>query len=123
MLEKQLKFKLPKSYKEFLGKVGPCSFNNVDEQDGFTVHVLPPQECDCESYRIGALQTDDEEATSVDGVMFARTDHGDCFCFDIRKDRKEFEVFLYLHEYNYFERYTPNYAACIRRFVAATNDA
>ena len=122
-LEKRLKFRLPKSYKDFIGKVGPCSFKDVDEQEGFTVHVLPPQQLDCKSYRSGELEADDEETNSVDGVMFANTDHGDCFCFDVRKDRKEFEVFLYLHEYNCFEPYAPNFAVCIERFVAATLDA
>lgn len=118
-LEKAIKFKLPKSYKDFVGKVGLCSFEDVDEQDGYVVEVLPPTEFDCESYRAGALEADDDDSNSVDGVMFAGTDHGDCFCFDVRKDRKEFEVFLYLHEYNCFEPYAPDFSACIRRFVAA----
>jgi len=119
--EKQAKLKLPKSYKDFLAKVGPCSFPGVDEQDGFTAHVVAPQDFDCTNYRAGTLQAADDESNGVDGVMFARTDHGDCFCFDVRKDRKEFEVFLYLHEYNCFEPYAANFAACIKRFVAATS--
>jgi hypothetical protein len=118
-LEKIAKVKLPKSYKDFVSKAGPCSFHDVDEQEGFTVHVLPPSELDYESYRAGALVTNDDETDSVDGVVFATTDHGDCYCFDIRKDRKEFEVFLYLHECNCFEPYAPNFAACIKRFHAA----
>ena len=121
-LEKQFKFKLPKSYKDFINKSGPRSFSNVDEQEGFNVHLLQPQKIDFKSYRAGALEIDDEETSSIDAVLFAHTDHGDCFCFDIRKDRKEFEVFLYLHEYNYFEPYAPNFVACIKRFVIAGND-
>jgi len=120
-LEKGLKFKLPKSYKDFVEKAGPCSFDDVDGQEGFTAYVLEPQDFDCQSYRRGRLDADDEETNSVDGVMFARSDHGDCFCFDVRKDRKEFEVFLYLHESNCFEAYAPDYAACVRRFAAAGN--
>ena len=116
-IQKQLGFKLPKSYKDFIAKVGPRSFDDVDEQEGFTVHVLPPEKFDRESYRAGALESEDEETNAVDGVMFAETDHGDCFCFDVRKDRKEFEVLIYMHEYEYFEPYAPDFAACIRRFA------
>lgn len=115
--EKQLKFKLPKSYKDFISKVGSCCFDDVDEQDGFAVKVLEPQDFDSESYRTGVIKAEDEESNAVDGVMFAETDHGDCFCFDVRKDRKEFEVFIYLHEYNCFESYAPNFATCIKRFA------
>ena len=121
-LERSFKFKLPKSYKDFFGKISPCSFKDVDEQEGFLVHVLSPTDIDVKSYRAGALEAEDDESNSIDGVMFASTDHGDCFCFDVRKDRKEFEVLLYLHEYNCFEPYAANFAACIKRFAAATND-
>ena len=121
-LEKTVKVKLPKSYKDFLGKIGPCSFKDVDEQ-GFTVHVLPPTKLDFRSYRIGAIEAEDDKSNSVDGIMFAGTDHGDCYCFDVRRDRKECEVFLYLHEFNCFEPYAANFAECIKRFVVATTDA
>ncbi|MGH9932294.1 MAG: hypothetical protein ACREA9_24090, partial [Pyrinomonadaceae bacterium] len=58
----------------------------IDEQEGFTACILAPEELDAENYRAGALDTDDEEANAVDGVMFAETEHGDCFCFDVQKD-------------------------------------
>jgi hypothetical protein len=115
-VEKFLRFELPKSYIEFIKKVGPAKFENVDEQEGFTVRIVAPEDLDSESYRAGALQADDE-TNSVDGVMFAETEHGDCFCFDVRKDKKEFQVFLFKHEYNCFESYAENFAACIKRFA------
>ncbi len=115
--EKKMKAKLPQSYKDFITRVGPSSFNNIDEQEGFTAHVLHPRDFDYEMYRAGRLSAADEESNVVDGVMFAQTDHGDCFCFDLRKHRKEYEVFLYLHEMNCFEPYASNFAACIRRFA------
>ena len=117
-LEKSSKFKVPKSYKDFMGKVGPSSFHDVDDQEGLIVHVLPPTELDVTSYRAGALEADDAESNVVDGVMFAKTDHGDCLCFDVQKNQKEFEVFLYLHELDCFEPYATNFATCIQRFVA-----
>ena len=120
-LEKQTKFKFPKSYKDFINQVGTTSFHNIDQQQGFHVHLLPPGECDTVSFRSGKLKSD-EQSNAVDGVMFARTEHGDAFCFDVRKDRKEYEVFLYLHEQNLFEAYAANFAACIKRFASGSTD-
>jgi hypothetical protein len=118
---KRLKFKLPKSYIDFVTKVGAMSFQNVDEQEGFTAHILTPDELDDEGYRAGALESDDEETNAVDGVMFAKTEHGDCFCFDVQKGKKDFPVFLYKHEGNYFEPYAENFAACIKRFAGGSD--
>ncbi len=116
-LEKSLGFGLPKSYVEFISKVGPLSFENVDGQEGFVAHVLVPEDLDCKSYRAGMLKADDEDTSSVDGLMFARTDHGDCFCFNLKKDRKEYRVFHYQHESNCFEPYAESFAACVKRFA------
>ena len=80
--------------------------------------MLTPDECDTIAYRTGVIEAEDDESNSVDGVMFAETGHGDCFCFDIRKDRKEYEIYLYLHEGNYFESYASDFATCIKRFMA-----
>lgn len=115
--EKRLEFKLPKSYIEFVTKVGPMSFEDVDEQEGFTARVLAPDELDAERYRAGALDAADDETNAVDGVMFASTEHGDCFCFDVQKGKKEFAVLLFKHEYNCFEPYAENFAECIKRFA------
>lgn len=116
-VEKELKFTLPKSYVDFIATVGPVSFANVDEQEGFMARILTPDDLDARSYRAGRLDAPDEESNAVDGVMFASTDHGDCFCFDIQKGKKEFPVFHYKHEYNCFEPYADNFAACIKRFA------
>ncbi len=40
-----------------------------------------------------------------------------CQCGDMQKGKKEFAVFLFKHEYNYFEPYTENFAACIKRLA------
>ncbi len=117
-VEKRLKFKLPKSYLDFVTKVGPASFENIDAQEGFTVRILALGDLDLEGYRTGELDSDDEETNAVNGVMFADTEHGDCFCFDVQKSKKEFQVFLYKHEYNCFEPYAENFAACIKRFAS-----
>ena len=120
-IEKRLKIKLPKSYLEFVTKVGTVSFADVEEQEGFTACILAPDELDAEAYRAGAIDTEDEESNAVDGVLFAKTEHGDVFCFDVRKGRKEFPVFLFKHEYNYFDPYAENFAACIKRFAGGDN--
>lgn len=118
-LEKAVKFKFPKTYKDFIDKSSSRSFKNVDQQEGLTVHLLLPKDLNHTSYRAGAIDTDD----SVDGVMFASSDNGDCFCFDVREDRREFEVFHYLHEYGCFDLYAQNFAAFIRRLASVNMDA
>ncbi len=121
-IERRLRFKLPKSYVEFITKVGPVSFENVDEQEGFTATIVTPDEFDTQTYRAGATDSD-EETNAVNGVMFATTDHGDCFCFDVQNGQKEFAVFRYNHELNCFEAYAENFAACIKRFAGGGNSA
>ncbi len=116
-IEKQFKTKLPKSYVDFVRSVGPMSFENVDEQEGFTATIRSPDELGVEGY---ADEFDDEESKAVNGLTFATTDHGDCFCFDVQKDKKEFAVVLYKHEENFFEPYAENFAACIKRFAVGT---
>jgi hypothetical protein len=120
-IEKQLKFKLPKSYIDFITQVGPTTFENVDELSGYSVSIFPPDKLDDKHFRAGKLETDDEESKVIDGVMFALAINGDCFCFDIQKDKKEYAVFHYKHEYNFFEPYAENFAVCIQRL--AGNDA
>lgn len=107
-VERQLQVKLPKSYLDFVSTVGPTSFENVDEQEGFSAFILSPNELDI------------NESQAVGRLTFAKTGHGDYFCFDIQKGKKEFAVSLYKHEYQYFELYAENFAACIRRFEAHT---
>lgn len=114
-VQRRLKTKLPKSYVDFVSKVGPVSFDNVDDEHGFRATILHPGEVAVEvGYEDGF---EDEDSKAVNALMFATTDHGDCFCFDVQKGTKEFPVVLYKHEGNFFERYTDNFAACIRRFA------
>jgi hypothetical protein len=113
-VERRVKVKLPKSYVDFVGTVGPTLFENVDEQEGFTASIRSPTELGIEGY---ADDFEDEESRAVNGLTFATTGHGDCFCFDVQKGKKEYAVFLFKHEYNVLEPYADNFAACIKRFA------
>ena len=117
-IERKLGFQLPKSYVEFLSKVGPRSFHDVDGLPGFTVHILTPDQFDLKEYRKGRVG-DDDESLDVDGIMFARTDHGDCYCFDLKPDRAEYEVFYFNHEMMCFEPYAATFVHCLRRWNSA----
>jgi SMI1/KNR4 family protein SUKH-1 len=116
-MEKKIGEKLPKSYKEFMTKVGPLSFENVDDEEGLTVRLVPPNSIDAEFYRRGELEFEDEESRAVDGVQFAQNECGDVFCFDVKPGQDEYPVVQYLHEMNYYEAYADNFVACLRRFV------
>ncbi|MFO0938901.1 MAG: SMI1/KNR4 family protein [Gemmataceae bacterium] len=116
--ERRVKAKLPKSYLDFISLVGPKSFDNIDEQDGFTSSILPPNELESET---GYAEFEDEESKAVNAVTFASTDHGDCFCFDVQKGKKEYAIVLYKHEGNFFESYAENFAACIKRFAGQSD--
>jgi hypothetical protein len=118
-LERRLKIRLPKSYLEFVNKLGPVSFTNIDEQEGFTASILAPDELAIGGY---VDEFEDEESKAVNGLIFATTSHGDCFCFDVQKGKKEFPVFVLKHEYNCFEPYAENFAACIKRFAGGGVD-
>lgn len=118
-VERRLNAKLPKSYVDFVSTVGPTTFENIDEQEGFTASIRSPNELGVEGY---ADEFDDEESKAVNGLTFATTDHGDCFCFDVQKGKKEYGVFLFKHEYNLLEPYADNFAACIKRFAGGNNN-
>src|SRR5262249_5577287 len=117
-VERRVKAKLPKSYVDFVSTVGQACFQNVDEQEGFTASILRPDELGVEGY---AADFEDEESKAVNGLTFATTGHGDCFCFDVQKGKKEYAVFLFKHEYNFLEPYADNFAACIRRFASGSD--
>ena len=119
ILETRHKIKFPKSYAEYAQSIGSKKYRDVDGQEGFDVTIHLPKDCDFANFRKGAIQSDDEESQSVNGVMFASTQHGDCFVFDVRRDRKEYEVFVYLHEMNCYEVYAGNFVECVKRFAAA----
>ena len=113
-MERRLKTKLPKSYLDFIKWVGPLSFENVDEQKGSTASIPSPDELGVDHH---PDDFEDEESRAVNALTFASTAHGDCFCFDMRKGKKEWAVVLFKHEYNLFEPYAENFAACIKRFA------
>lgn len=116
--EKQLKFKLPKSYVDFVTQVGPMTFEDVDEQEGFTVKIVRPEDFDTRSYRRGKILTDPESA-QIDAVIFGFTEHGDCLCFAVQKGTKEYPIYLFKHEYGFLEPYSENFAACVKRLAKA----
>jgi hypothetical protein len=113
-VEKRVQAKLPKSYIDFVHTVGQMSFENIDEQEGFTASILPPTELGKVRH---ADESEDEESRAVNALTFATTGHGDCFCFDVQKGKKEYAVVLFKHEGMFFEPYAENFAACIKRFA------
>jgi hypothetical protein len=117
-VERRLRVKLPKSYADFVTTIGPASFEDIDEQEGFTASILAPDQL---RFDLDANEFEDEESKEVIGLTFATTGHGDCFCFDVQKGKKEFPVHLFKHEYNAFESYAENFAACIKRFTGGSD--
>lgn len=114
-VEKEQGIELPPSYKEFIATIGEKTYTDVDEDEGFTVHVLSPEKLDFGSYRKGTLEVTDEESKEIDGLMFAITDHGDCYCFDLSAPPPDYPVYLYDHELNAFEAYSRNFKEFIQR--------
>ena len=115
-VEKKHKLVLPRAYKDFISIVGPRKFTDVMEQEGFTARILPPSKLDFRDYRRG--KWDDAVETDVDGVMFANTDHGDVFVFNVAE--KDWPVYWYDHEQNMVEPFAPGFAEAIQRFAERT---
>jgi hypothetical protein len=116
-VEKKRKVKLPQAYQDFIATVGPKSFKDVLETEGFVAKILPPEKMNFRDYRLGKWEDTDEEAAEVDGVMFATTDHGDCFVFDVSGKGSDYPVYRYDHETNAMEPWADNFADSIERFV------
>lgn len=116
-IERKQKLTLPKDYKDFVSTVGPMSFEDVMETEGFTASVVPPTKLDFKGYRRGRLRELDEEQSQIDGVMFAETEHGDAFVFDVSGQGSDYPVFWHDHEQNTLEPFAPNFAECIKRFA------
>lgn len=115
-VEQKHKLTLPQDYKEFIATVGPKSFADVGDMEGFTTTVLPPQKLDFKNYRRGQVSDLECDDAQVDGVMFA--DGGDCFVFDVSVKGGEYPVYLIArHEENTLEPFAPNFAECIKRFA------
>jgi len=51
--------------------------------------------------------------------MFATTDHGDAFYFDVCRKAADYEVRKHDHEIGSYEPYAKNFAECIKRFAGA----
>ena len=123
-VEKKHKVTLPQDYKDFISVVGEKEFEDVMEQAGFSAFVVPPKQIDFRGYRRGKLKDllGDEESLAVDGVMFAETEHGDAFVFDLaqRDAAGNYPIYWYDHEGNAMEPFAPTFAACIRRFAERT---
>lgn len=116
-VEKKHKLKLPKSYRDFITKVGSKSFKDVNDMEGSTTKVLPPKQLDFRDYRTGALEDLDDDSAAIDGVMFAATDHGDVFVFDVSTKGSDYPVYYYNHELNTLEPWSSDFASCIKRFA------
>jgi hypothetical protein len=123
VVEKKHKLALPQDYKDFISTAGPRAFQDVMQQDGFKVRVLPPAKLDFKTYRRGNTNGlgFDEASLQVDGVVFADTAHGDCFVFDVSDSGAgDYPVFWYDHENSAMEPFAPGFAQCIRRFAERT---
>ena len=107
---------LPQAYVDFIVTVGSMDFEDVMENEGFTARILPPEKLDFTGYRRGQVPDLDEEQSQIDGVMFAETEHGDVFVFDVSAKDSDYPVFWYDHEQNSLEPFAPNFAECIKRF-------
>lgn len=115
-IEKKQKLALPKDYKDFVSMIGSMAFKDVMETLGFTARVLPPPKLAFKNYRRGCVPELDEEQSQIDGVMFAETEHGDAFVFDVSAKGDDYPVFWHDHEQNTLEPFAPNFAECIKRF-------
>ncbi len=116
-VEKKHGITLPRDYQEFITKCIVKSFKNVNGLEVTLTTVLPPNKLDFKEYRRGKNAGLDSEDAKVDGVMFAATDFGDCYLFDVSIKGGDYPVYWWRHEENTLEPYTSNFAECIKRFV------
>jgi hypothetical protein len=115
-VERKQKLKLPETYKQFLANIGTKTFKDVDGEEGFSVHILPPAKLDFDEFRKTPIEKKDGDEERIDVVIFATTDHGDVFCFDIGRKDRDYPVYKYNHEIDDFEPYAGSFAESIRRF-------
>jgi len=111
--EKKLGIKLPESYRRFVAAVGTKTFKDVDGEEEFNAHILPPKKLRVES----CLERGDDEENEFKGVLFAVTDHGDAFYFDLTRNSPDYEVRKHDHEADSFEPYAKNFAEAIKRLA------
>jgi hypothetical protein len=111
--EQANKIVLPPDYKRFITTVGRKSFKNVDDEEGYSVRLLPLRQLNAQENRRGEIDGESE----VDGLMFAVAINGDCFCFDLASAGPDYSVVHFLHEINSFEPYATSFVECLRRFT------
>jgi hypothetical protein len=116
-VEKKQKLTLPHDYKDFVLQVGPKSFKNVNHLEVTETTILLPKEMDFRNYRRGKDPSRVGDDAEVDGVVFASTDFGDCYLFDVSVRGDDYPVYWYKHEENLLEPYAPSFAECIKRFA------
>lgn len=114
-VEKKLGVKLPETYKRFMAVAGRKKFKDLDGEAEFNAHILPPKELKVES----CLDRGDDEEAEFKGLLFAVTEHGDAFYFDLTRNSPDYEVRKFEHEVGSFEPYTRNFAEAIKRFATA----
>ncbi|HTL30839.1 MAG TPA: SMI1/KNR4 family protein, partial [Tepidisphaeraceae bacterium] len=118
-IEKKAKIKLPRDYKEFIATVGPRSFDNVMQQEGYTANILAPGKLDTTQFRRAKLKKLLNGEAPIDGVLFASANNGDAFLFDIaRPARGDSLAVWYLdHEAHTLEPFAGSFAECIERLI------
>lgn len=114
-IEEKLNLKLPPSYLEFMTQIGSGSFYDVDGEEGTETQLLDPADLGIGGYAEGDFE--DEESNAINGLMFASTDFGDCYVFDVKEGQQEYAVYRYNHEAITLDLYAENFIACLRRFV------
>ena len=112
--ESRAQLSLPESFKRFISAVGPMSFAGVDGIQNLKVGIVPLSGVDTKNYRRGTF-AQDEVSAAIDAVMFAATEYGDCYCFDLSCGVEEPPIHVLMHEGGYYLPHTSNFAQFLRR--------
>jgi hypothetical protein len=112
--ERRNRVHLPKSYTDFITGTGPCTFAQIDGQEKSRIHILPLGQLDYSNFRLGQVESPDDDEPKIDGVAFAANDFGDYYCFDVKKGANEYEIFFYNHECMFFESAALDFASWLR---------
>ena len=115
-LEKKHRVKLPESYQQFMIAIGPKTFQDVEGEKGYNVRFLPLAKLDF-AFRGGLSTQARRKRTDLRHILFATTEHGDAFCFNVAGKDRDYEVHRYDHEMDDFEPFTKNFAAFIKRLT------
>jgi hypothetical protein len=118
--ETKHKLPLPQDYKDYVAKVGSKIFLNVNDIEVTETGILPPQKMDFKNFRRGKIPNLSGDDAGIDGVLFATTDFGDGYVFDVSVQGNDYPVYWYQHEENKLVSYAPTFAGCIKRFAQKT---